>query len=239
MVNDDANAFFVQALQEVRFPVVISPCGEPIIHHPLNLYVRHRADHVRMRRTELPQRFEDTFARFNSTIVTNEDDQDALSFGRGHKSQEGAQLIRTRTSKVVIELDCLGGLVEPVNQRSSEHRSDRVKPKFEGGGNTEIPPTPAQSPEKILVPGLARCTQLSFCGHDVNRDRVVAGAAVPAPEPPKAATERSALNTRRRNETTDRCQPESLRFSVKLSPRNTRFSAHCLALRIDPNAFHR
>src|SRR5262245_4576196 len=143
MVNDDANAFFVQALQEVRVPVSIGPCGERIIHHPLNLYVRHRTDHVRMRRTELPQRFEDTFARFNSTVVTNEDDQDALSFGRGHKSQEGAQLVRTRSSKVVIELDCLCGLVEPVNQRSSEHRSHRVKLKLERSSNTESPPTPA------------------------------------------------------------------------------------------------
>src|SRR5262245_8732638 len=169
MVNDDANAFFVQALQEVRFPVVMTPCGEPIIHHPLNLYVRHRADHVRMRRTELPQRFEDTFARFNSTVVTNEDDQDALSFGRGHKSQEGAQLIRTRSSKVVIELDCLCGLVEPVNQHSPEHRSHRVKLKFEGGSNTEISPAPTQSPEKILVPGLARRKQTAICGHDVDR----------------------------------------------------------------------
>jgi hypothetical protein len=134
--------------------------------------------HVRKRRTEFSKRFEDAFARFDGTVVTNEDDHYALSLGRGHKTQEGAQLIRARLSKLVVELDCLGSLVEPVNQHSAEHRSNRVKLEFEGGGNTEIPAAPAQSPEKILVLGLARRKQPAVCGHDIDRNQVVAGKAV-------------------------------------------------------------
>src|SRR6266545_7921119 len=107
MVNDDVDGFGVEALQEVRFPVVLSPWGKSIIHHPLHLDIRHGTNRVRKRRADLPERLEDAFTFFDGTVVTNEDGHDALPFGRGHEGHEGTQLVRARAGKVVIEPDDL------------------------------------------------------------------------------------------------------------------------------------
>jgi hypothetical protein len=65
-----------------------------------------------------------------------------------------------------------------------------MKPILESGGDTEITAAAAQTPKEIGVLAGAGRDQLARRGHEIDRQKVVAGQSIAAHQPTEAATQR-------------------------------------------------
>src|SRR6056297_2487844 len=64
----------------------------------------------------------------------------------------------------------------------------------------------------------AGCQNVSLCGYNPNRTKVITTEPMFFPEPSQAAAKREARNTCGRNHSPGSCQPIKLRFPVNISP---------------------
>jgi hypothetical protein len=97
----------------------------------------------------------------------------------------------------------------------------------------------AHGPEQVgVLAGAGRAQSPVRC-HDVDRQQIVAGEAVFAAQPAKAAAEREAGDAGGRDRTHRRGQAERLAVMVEFREREARLRARRAPRRVDAAALHR
>ena len=107
-----------------------------------------------------------------------------------------------------------------VQDQSGHHLGpDGVKPKLERGDHAEAAAASAQRPEQLAVLVLGGADQLALAGHQLGRDQVVAGEAVLALEPARAAAQGEPAHAGRGHPPAGGRQAVDLRLRGRPRPR--------------------
>src|SRR6266581_6455145 len=117
--------------------------------------------------------------------------------------------------------------------------SDLVEPEREFGDNAEVTATATQSPVKIGVLGLARTDDVAVRRDHLECHNVVAGKSVLSGQPPHAAAEGEATDSRMGNVPGRRCQPMCLGRPVERTQQRATLNPCALLTRIDADLPHR
>src|SRR6266404_7592885 len=105
--------------------------------------------------------------------------------------------------------------------------------------NTEIAATAADGPEKVGVLHCARLYERAVGGYHIGGDQIVHREPEFSAEPPEAATECQACDSRSRVDAERRGKTKGLRLFVELAERDARLNPRRALLRVDADGAHR
>jgi hypothetical protein len=109
---------------------------------------------------------------------------------------------------------------------------------FERGDYAEIAASAAQTPEKVCILGGIYRQQLALGGDEIDGEEIVAGEAVFAGKPAKAASKRKSGNTGAGDRAPRGCEAKCLGLAIEVRPGSPALGAHRVTCRIDSDAAH-
>ena len=191
------------------------------IEHFLYLDVRHAADRVGDRRSEVSQRAQQLLSRFVGAVVANADHDHAVAVGRRREDRQRDQLVRARARERVVKSKYLAGLFERVDEQPAEYGPDRMKAVFERCDDAEIAAAAPQTPEEFAVFAGVCGDSLPLGGDQIDRQKIVAGKSVLAAEPAPAAAERQPGDAGGGDRAAGGGEFVGLRLGIELGPQDS------------------
>jgi hypothetical protein len=209
---------------------VLKAGGNQAVERAVERRVWHRADELGDHRRNVVERPEDLLALVQRSGPTRHHRDERVAVASLRDERQGrrdlergecAHLLRGVRDVLAEEAKDVPDLGQLEEHRAPVDVLHWMEPELERGHDAEVPASPSNRPEQILVLPIARDQEPSVGRDDVRRDEVVEREAAPPSEVADAAAEREAGHTRRRDDPPGGRQAEGVGRGIEVAPGGT------------------